>query len=349
MHELLDTPEVRDTPQQRKGIANQLLTRRTALRGLAVGVAGVAGLAATASGGAALAAPATVSDTLTTNPPTAKAPHSPLAQPRTPQDAATWTSAAGLSFLPDAIATRVYAGGGAISLSALGEAKAHVDLPNGASILAMDWAYVRNDTNPMNFSLRSYDGQRSSTNVIAGTASNTPSASVAFDYFPAVAPILVAPAAASLYLTWAPGTASGAHLLVAGYIRYINNNGLVLFPSPKRCFGDGTTYAADAIIPNIDASVVIPSKGGGPTGLPTGASVIAAFCAVQSYEPGVMTLYAAGSPDPGLGNWAAQAPLAATGIQMLYMMVPLNGSTQFTIHNNFTAKRIFVDVWGYLI
>ncbi len=121
---------------------------------------------------------------------------------------------------------------------------------------------------------------------------------------------------------------------------------LTSFPTPRRCFGDGTTYAADAVITNIDAKTIIASKGGGSTGVPAGA--LAAYCAVQSYQPGVMTLYPAGSADPGLGNWACQGTSAGTGVQMLYMLVPLSGTGLFNIHNNFTAKQIFVDVWGYL-
>jgi len=33
---------------------------------------------------------------------------------------------------------------------------------------------------------------------------------------------------------------------------------------------------------------------------------------------------------------------------MLYMLVPLDATGKFNIHNRFTAKQIYVDVWGYL-
>jgi hypothetical protein len=124
------------------------------------------------------------------------------------------------------------------------------------------------------------------------------------------------------------------------------HSAVVTFPNPRRCFGDGTLYPVDAVITNIDAKSIIPSKGGGSTGVPVGAP--SAWCAVMAYQPGVMTLYPAGTTDPGIGNWACQGTSSGTGVQMMYMFVPLSSTGFFNLHNNFTAKQIFVDVWGYL-
>jgi hypothetical protein len=342
--------EAEDTDAHRRREAKRLLTRRTALRAFTVGAAGVAGVAAAGAGSEVFAAAATPAPGQDVNGTYQKPPVLPQghASANLPPNSQRWSSIAGLSFMPDVITNRLYSGGGGLYLAnATGDCKALVDLPNGATITAIDFSYIRNDGNGMNFALRHYDTTGGNSDLITGTATAAPAATAAFGFLPAASPITVNPTNGPLYLVWTPGTASSTHVLYAGYVLWAPNNGLVLFSAPKRCFGDGTTYAADAVISNIDATAVIPSKGGGATGVPAGAT--AAFCAVQSYQPGVMTLYPTGSADPGLGNWAAQGTSAGTGIQMQYMMVPLNAAGKFNIHNNFTAKQIFVDVWGYVI
>ena len=78
-----------------------------------------------------------------------------------------------------------------------------------------------------------------------------------------------------------------------------------------------------------------------PTGVPVGAK--AAFCAVQSYSAGVMTLYPDGASDPGIANWSgtANGPL-----NLLYMFVPLGADGKFRMHTYFTGRK-FIDVWGF--
>jgi len=119
--------------------------------------------------------------------------------------------------------------------------------------------------------------------------------------------------------------------------------GLHTFPNYRRCYGNGTIILAEAFILNIDATQKI--NAGGPTGVPAGAQ--AAYCAVQAYQPGVMTLYPAGTPDTGTANWAVNGTLGQ--LQMLYMLVPLDATGKFNIHNRFTDKQIYVDVWGYFM
>jgi len=120
--------------------------------------------------------------------------------------------------------------------------------------------------------------------------------------------------------------------------------GLHIFPNPRRCLGNGTTTLAEAFILNIDATQK-STLGGGPTGVPAGAK--AAYCAVQAYQPGVMTLYPAGTPDTGTANWSVNGTPGQ--LQMLYMLVPLDSTGKFNIHNRFTDKQIYVDVWGYFM
>jgi hypothetical protein len=78
--------------------------------------------------------------------------------------------------------------------------------------------------------------------------------------------------------------------------------------------------------------------------VPAGAA--AAYCAVQSYQAGVMTLFPDGSLDPGIANWSGTG---TSGIlNLLYMLVPLSSLGEFRIHTYFSGS-IFVDVWGYVL
>ncbi|GAC1638416.1 MAG: hypothetical protein NVS4B2_27490 [Chloroflexota bacterium] len=106
------------------------------------------------------------------------------------------------------------------------------------------------------------------------------------------------------------------------------------FPSPHRVFGDGTLLPAGTTTAAIDATA---------GGVPAGAG--AAYCAVQATNPGVMTLFPDGSPDPGIANWANTG--AAGQLALFYMLVPLSAAGKFKIHTYFTGS-VYVDVWGYL-
>lgn len=116
-----------------------------------------------------------------------------------------------------------------------------------------------------------------------------------------------------------------------------------VFPNSRRVYGNGVALAAGATVTNVDATQKI--NGGGPTGLPAG--VAAAWCAVQSFEPAVLSIYPAGSADPNVGTYGAMGT-AGISIQISYMMVPLNASGHFSFRNMKTKARIFFDVWGYI-
>ena len=81
-----------------------------------------------------------------------------------------------------------------------------------------------------------------------------------------------------------------------------------------------------------------------PTGIPAGAT--AAFCAVQSYTPGVLTLFPDGGTDPMIANYSGTGTQGAS-LNMVYMMVPLSTAGKFKIHSYITGK-VYVDAWGYV-
>ena len=112
------------------------------------------------------------------------------------------------------------------------------------------------------------------------------------------------------------------------------------FPNPRRVLGQhmnsGTTYGP------FNATVKL---GGGSTGVPLGAQ--SAYCAVQSYSPGVLTLFPFGTADTGTANYSGTGT-AGTKLNMLYVLVPLSSDGKFMIHSYITGN-VYVDVWGFLI
>jgi hypothetical protein len=129
-----------------------------------------------------------------------------------------------------------------------------------------------------------------------------------------------------------------------GTWKRVATNDLVLFPDPRRLYaGNFSTTAPGTFL--VDATIKVnPSNGqpNGASGVPAGAK--AAFCAVQSYSAGVMTLYPDGTSDPGLANWSSTAngPLNLT-----YVFVPLSAAGKFQMHTYFTGQK-YVDAWGYV-
>jgi hypothetical protein len=116
--------------------------------------------------------------------------------------------------------------------------------------------------------------------------------------------------------------------------------GLQSFASPHRIYGN-TSVPADSIVGPIDAT---KAKNGTATGVPAGAR--STYCAVQSYQPGVMTIYPDGTLDLGIANWSGTGNISGV-LNLLYMLVPLSSVGKFLIHTYFTGS-IYVDVWGYL-
>ncbi len=122
-------------------------------------------------------------------------------------------------------------------------------------------------------------------------------------------------------------------------VGWLHAPGLTSFPNPRRVVSSamvsGTTYGP------FDATTTVSAS---PSGVPAGAQ--AAFCAVQSYTPGVLTLFPDGATDPMIANYSGTGTQGA-GLNVIYMLVPLSAAGKFKIHSYITGN-VFVDVWGYL-
>jgi hypothetical protein len=116
--------------------------------------------------------------------------------------------------------------------------------------------------------------------------------------------------------------------------------GMHIFPNPRRVWDGFAHPTTPGIYGPIDAT---QKASGGSSGVPAGAQ--AAWCAVQAFSAGVMTVYPDLTADTGVGNWASTAngPL-----NLLYMFVPLSPAGKFKFHAYFTGAKFF-DVWGYLL
>ena len=116
-----------------------------------------------------------------------------------------------------------------------------------------------------------------------------------------------------------------------------------LFPTPRRVYGPGTYLNVGQQVLNLDATQMY--KGLGPTGLPAGA--VAAWCAVSTLEPAVLSFYPAGTPDPHVGSVGVMGT-ATISAQISHLLIPLNASGHFSFTNMKTKARVFIDVWGYI-
>jgi hypothetical protein len=118
--------------------------------------------------------------------------------------------------------------------------------------------------------------------------------------------------------------------------------GFHIFPNPRRVYNGFAQPTAPGTYGPVDATTqVYPTVA--PSGVPAGAQ--AAFCAVQSYSAGVLSIYPDLTSNPQIANWSgtANGPL-----NLLYMFVPLSPAGKFLFTAYFTGIRVF-DVWGYLM
>ncbi|TMD56486.1 MAG: hypothetical protein E6I85_00420 [Chloroflexi bacterium] len=115
-----------------------------------------------------------------------------------------------------------------------------------------------------------------------------------------------------------------------------------VFPGPRRVYGVGTVLAPGQSVTGIDATKKLD---GTPSGVPAGAT--AAYCAISSYQTGVISLYPDGTIDNGIGAWASQGT-AGNGVNQGYNFVPLSAAGKFSFTNYFTSKAMYFDVWGFL-
>jgi hypothetical protein len=115
-----------------------------------------------------------------------------------------------------------------------------------------------------------------------------------------------------------------------------------MFGNSRRVYGRGVYLAIGQKVLNVDATKKLD---GSSSGVPAG--VVAAWCAVQSYEPALLDIYPAVSPDPGTGSFSMMGT-AGLSVQLSWMMVPLNSAGQFSFTNRKSKCRVYFDVWGYL-
>jgi len=120
------------------------------------------------------------------------------------------------------------------------------------------------------------------------------------------------------------------------------DQGFHIFPNPRRVYNGFAQPTAPGTYGPVDATTqVYPTVAA--SGVPAGAK--AAFCAVQSYSAGVLTIYPDLTSDPLIANWAGTTDGV---LNLFYMFVPLSPAGKFLFHAYFTGIRVF-DVWGYLM
>lgn len=118
------------------------------------------------------------------------------------------------------------------------------------------------------------------------------------------------------------------------------DTGMHVFGDPRRVWDGFAQPQAAGTYGPVDATV---KAAGGASGVPVGAQ--AAFCAVQSFAPGVMSIFPDLVTDPQIANWSG---VGSGVLNLLYMFVPLSPAGRFKFHA-YSAGPKFFDVWGYLV
>jgi hypothetical protein len=216
-----------------------------------------------------------------------------------------------------------------------------LDLPNNAVITECIFYLVNPTTNISCYLFTDVINVNSPTQFGIGTTS-APSATPQLLVL-TVTPTQVVNIANAYEMDFETGGATDTEILSAR-VGWLNEPGMTLFPNPRRIVnGFATPFTSGGLYGPFDAT--LESDGVTATGIPAGAT--AAFCAVMSYSPGVLTLYPDGTPDTHIGNYSGTGNLGS-GLNMTYMMVPLGNAGKFRIHSYITGK-CFVDAWGYVI
>jgi len=216
------------------------------------------------------------------------------------------------------------------------EMTALVDVPTGAVLTEM-YIYVVSPTADLVWMLVQHPYLNNYTVV-----GNTPTVAMAGPQtlrLAAFAPIPIDGVTTVVALEWYSGVTDGTHSVMGYTAGWTLNPGLTTFPNPRRVVSSSSTNGAQ--LGPFDATM---TTGLTPSGVPAGAK--AAFCAVQSYQPGVLTLYPDGAADPGIANYSGTGNLGAS-LNLVYMLVPLSAAGKFRIHS-YINGNVYVDVWGYL-
>ncbi len=313
------------------------LNRRNMLKAMAATAGGIAG----ASSGLVLGRLPALAAASPTQP-TTRDGGSPavavLRNPHTPATPGTTYKTWGMQSFSNLISSSAsygFTGDGRYS-TVVQEMTALVDVPTGAVLTEM-YIYVVSPTADLVWMLVQHPYLNNYTVV-----GNTPTVAMAGPQtlrLAAFAPIPIDGVTTVVALEWYSGVTDGTHSVMGYTAGWILNPGLTTFPNPRRVVSSSSTNGAQ--LGPFDATM---TTGLTPSGVPAGAK--AAFCAVQSYQPGVLTLYPDGAADPGIANYSGTGNLGAS-LNLVYMLVPLSAAGKFRIHS-YINGNVYVDVWGYL-
>jgi len=219
---------------------------------------------------------------------------------------------------------------------------ARPDLPHGAALTELTVSLVNTDGVADQIQFAQIFPWSESAPLLHAMSVTSASAAPQNITVPIAAPMLIDNSQFNFIVLWQPGISnSPTHRLLGARFGWINNPGLTLFPNPRRIVSSnmvsGTTYGP--------LNALLESDGVTPSGIPVGAK--AAFCAVQSFTPGVLTIFPDLTTDPAIANYSGTGNMG-TSLNMLYMMVPLSTAGKFKIHSYITGG-VYLDAWGYLV
>ena len=218
---------------------------------------------------------------------------------------------------------------------------ARADVPDGAVLTELWASLIVNDGNSALIQFAQIFPWANSAPLLGSGVVSTPQATVQ-NVLITIPPTLADKSQSSFILVYLPGTLNSAtHQLFGMRLGWTLNPGLTLFPDPRRIIGG--SFVNGATTGPYDAT--LKSDLVTPTGIPVGAK--AAFCAVQSYTPGVLTLFPDLATDPGIANYSGTGT-QGFGLNMVYMMVPLSTAGKFKIHS-YISGNCYVDAWGYVV
>jgi hypothetical protein len=218
--------------------------------------------------------------------------------------------------------------------------RSSVDLPNGSVVMQVLFDLIVNDANAASVFFNGYNPE---TGVFAPVLSKTViTTNPAIQTVDMLIPPTTIDSINNAYaLYWFPGTNGATHQLYGARVAWMLSPGLTLFPNPRRVVdGFVTPFTSGVTYGPFDATL---KSGGGASGVPAGAT--AAFCAVQSYSVGVLTIFPDLTTDPNIANFTA---VVDGTLNLTYMMVPLSPAGKFKIDSHITG-RVFVDVWGFVV
>ena len=216
------------------------------------------------------------------------------------------------------------------------------DLPQGVVLTEIVLSVIVNDANAATWSFILRTPSTGGETVLATAFISSQNAIVQNVSLP-IPPTTIDHSQNYYGLAYSFGTANNptAHQFFGARLGWLLNPGLTLFPDPRRVVdGFATPFASGTTYGPFDATL---KQAGGASGVPAGAT--AAFCAVQSYSAGVLTIFPDLTNDTLLASYTA--PVDGT-LNLTYMMVPLSAAAKFKIHS-YISGHVFVDVWGYAV